>query len=408
MVIGLMEEETMVIAKRMEPLVAGSSVIRKLFEEGKELAKEVGSENVYDYSLGNPSVPAPDAVKESIMRILENKDPLYVHGYMSNSGYEEVRQAVADNLNERFGSEYKLDDIIMTVGAASGINDILNIFLDYGDEVIAFAPFFGEYRNYVITAGGVLKAVPADTETFQINIDGLDAVITEKTKLIIVNNPNNPTGVIYSGETLDRLQAVLEKAEARIGHPLYVISDEPYRELVYDDNKLPFMPDHIKNCLIVYSFSKSLSLPGERIGYIAISPKMDCYEEVKAGLVVTNRVGSVNAPSLMQLVIKECLNERPQIEIYDQNRRMLYEKLTSLGFECLKPQGAFYLFVKSPIDDYETFVNEGKKQHILMVDASSFGCPGYVRLAYCVSPEMIRRSFPAFERLAEVCRSLKG
>lgn len=408
MVIGLMEEETMVIAKRMEPLVAGSSVIRKLFEEGKELAKEVGSENVYDYSLGNPSVPAPDAVKESIMRILENKDPLYVHGYMSNSGYEEVRQAVADNLNERFCSEYKLDDIIMTVGAASGINDILNIFLDYGDEVIAFAPFFGEYRNYVITAGGVLKAVPADTETFQINIDGLDAVITEKTKLIIVNNPNNPTGVIYSGETLDRLQAVLEKAEARIGHPLYVISDEPYRELVYDDNKLPFMPDHIKNCLIVYSFSKSLSLPGERIGYIAISPKMDCYEEVKAGLVVTNRVGSVNAPSLMQLVIKECLNERPQIEIYDQNRRMLYEKLTSLGFECLKPQGAFYLFVKSPIDDYETFVNEGKKQHILMVDASSFGCPGYVRLAYCVSPEMIRRSFPAFERLAEVCRSLKG
>lgn len=408
MVIGLMEEETMVIAKRMEPLVAGSSVIRKLFEEGKELAKEVGAENVYDYSLGNPSVPAPDAVKESIMRILENKDPLYVHGYMSNSGYEEVRQAVADNLNERFGSEYKLDDIIMTVGAASGINDILNIFLDYGDEVIAFAPFFGEYRNYVITAGGVLKAVPADTETFQINIDGLDAVITEKTKLIIVNNPNNPTGVIYSGETLDRLQAVLEKAEARIGHPLYVISDEPYRELVYDDNKLPFMPDHIKNCLIVYSFSKSLSLPGERIGYIAISPKMDCYEEVKAGLVVTNRVGSVNAPSLMQLVIKECLNERPQIEIYDQNRRMLYEKLTSLGFECLKPQGAFYLFVKSPIDDYETFVNEGKKQHILMVDASSFGCPGYVRLAYCVSPEMIRRSFPAFERLAEVCRSLKG
>lgn len=398
----------MVIAKRMEPLVAGSSVIRKLFEEGKELAKEVGAENVYDYSLGNPSVPAPDAVKASIIKILENEDPLYVHGYMSNSGYEEVRQAVADNLNERFGSEYKLDDIIMTVGAASGINDILDIFLDYGDEVIAFAPFFGEYRNYVITAGGILKAVPADTKTFQINIDALDEVITEKTKLIIVNNPNNPTGVIYSGETLDKLQAALEKAEERIGHPLYVISDEPYRELVYDDNVLPFMPDHIRNCLIVYSFSKSLSLPGERIGYIAISPKMDYYEEVKAGLVVTNRVGSVNAPSLMQLVIKECLNERPQIEIYDQNRKMLYEKLTSLGFECLRPQGAFYLFVKSPIDDYEAFVNEGKKQHILMVDASSFGCPGYVRLAYCVSPEMIQRSFPAFERLAETCRALKG
>lgn len=396
----------MVIAKRMEPLVAGSSAIRKLFEEGKELAKIVGVENVYDYSLGNPSVPAPEAVKRSIIEILETKDPLYVHGYMSNSGYEEVRQAVADNLNGRFGSEYKMDDIIMTVGAASGINDILDIFLDYGDEVVAFAPFFGEYRNYVITAGGILKVVPADTDTFQINIDKLDEVITEKTKLIIVNNPNNPTGVIYSGETLDRLQAAIKKAEARIGHPLYVISDEPYRELVYDNNELPFMPDHIKNCLIVYSFSKSLSLPGERIGYIAISPGMDYYEEVKAGLVVTNRVGSVNAPSLMQLVIKECLNERPQVEIYDKNRQLLYQKLTSLGFECLKPQGAFYLFVKSPIEDYEAFVNEGKKQHILMVDASSFGCPGYVRLSYCVSTEMIERSFPAFERLAEICRSL--
>ena len=307
----------MVIAKRMEPLVTGSSIIRKLFEEGKEMAKKVGAENVYDYSLGNPSVPAPDAVKSSIIKILDTEDPLFVHGYMSNSGYEEVRQAVADNLNERFQWQYKMEDIIMTVGAASGINDILNLFLDSGDEVVVFAPFFGEYRNYVITAGGVLKAVPADTETFQINIDGLDAVITEKTKLIIVNNPNNPTGVIYSGDTLNQLQKALERAEARIGHPLYVISDEPYRELVYDDNELPFMPAHVKNCLIVYSFSKSLSLPGERIGYIAVSPKMDYYEEVKAGLITTNRIGSVNAPSLMQLVIKECLNERPQIEVYD-------------------------------------------------------------------------------------------
>ena len=236
--------------------------------------------------------------------------------------------------------------------------------------------------------------MPADTETFQINIDGLDAVITEKTKLIIVNNPNNPTGVIYSGDTLDQLQKALEQAEARIGHPLYVISDEPYREY-YD------------NTVVGYSFSKSLSLPGERIGYIAVSPKMDYYEEVKAGLITTNRIGSVNAPSLMQLVIKECLNERPQIEVYDQNRKMLYEHLTALGFECLKPQGAFYLFVKSPIEDYAAFVEEGKKQHILMVDASSFGCPGYVRLAYCVSPEMIKRSFPAFERLAEACKAMR-
>lgn len=394
----------MVLAERMQPIVDGSSIIRKLFEEGKELAKVVGAENVYDYSLGNPSVPAPAAVGEAIRKIIDTMDPLYVHGYMNNCGYEEVRQAVADNLNERFKSNYKFDDIIMTVGAASGINDILNIFLNPEDEVIAFAPFFGEYRNYCIMAGGVLKAVPADTDTFQINIDALDSVITEKTKLVIVNNPNNPTGVIYSGETLDKLQKVLEAAEKGIGHPIYVISDEPYRELVYDDNVLPFMPDHVKNCLIVYSFSKSLSLPGERIGYIAVSPKMDHYEDVKAGLIVTNRIGSVNAPSLMQLVIKECLNERPQIEKYDNNRKLLYDKLTSLGFECLKPQGAFYLFVKSPIDDYQRFIEEGKKQNILMVDAASFGCPGYVRLAYCVSPEMIKRSFPAFERLAEAVK----
>ncbi len=398
----------MVIADRMLPLVEGSSIIRKLFEEGKALAKVVGPENVYDYSLGNPSVPAPDPVAENIRMILDTKDPLYVHGYMSNSGYEDVRGAIAEDLNERFGSSYTFEDIIMTVGAAAGINDILNLFLNPGDEVVAFAPFFGEYRNYTIMAGGILKAVPADTETFQINIDELDDVITEKTKLLIVNNPNNPTGVIYTGETLDKLQKVLEKAEKRIGHTVYVISDEPYRELVYDGQSVPFMPDHVKNCLIVYSFSKSLSLPGERIGYIAISPKMDAYDEVKGGLIVTNRIGSVNAPSLMQLVVKECLKERPQLEIYDNNRKMLYDKLSSLGFECLRPQGAFYLFVRSPLTDYSRFVEEAKKEHILMVDASSFGCPGYVRLAYCVSPEMIRRSFAAFERLAETVSKLKA
>ena len=398
----------MVIADRMVPLVEGSSIIRKLFEEGKALAKVVGPENVYDYILGNPSVPAPDAVADQIRKILDTEDPLFVHGYMSNSGYEDVRGAIADDLNERYGSAFTFEDIIMTVGAAAGINDILNLFLNPGDEVIAFAPFFGEYRNYTIMAGGVLKAVPADTETFQINIDGLDDVITEKTKLLIVNNPNNPTGVIYTGETLDRLQKALEKAEERIGHPIYVISDEPYRELVYDGQSVPFMPDHVKNCLIVYSFSKSLSLPGERIGYIAISPKMTAYEEVKGGLIVTNRIGNVNAPSLMQLVVKECLKERPQLEVYDNNRKMLYDKLTAIGFECLRPQGAFYLFVKSPLKDYQKFVDEAKKEHILMVDASSFGCPGYVRLAYCVSPEMIRRSFAAFDRLAETVNKLKA
>ena len=395
----------MVIAKRMEPLVAGSSIIRKLFEEGKEMAKKVGTENVYDYSLGNPSVPAPDAVKSSIIKILDTEDPLFVHGYMSNSGYEEVRQAVADNLNERFQWQYKMEDIIMTVGAASGINDILNLFLDSGDEVVVFAPFFGEYRNYVITAGGVLKAVPADTETFQINIDGLDEVITEKTKLIIVNNPNNPTGVIYSGDTLDQLQKALERAEARIGHPLYVISDEPYRELVYDDNQLPFMPAHVKNCLIVYSFSKSLSLPGERIGYLVIPDEVADSEKLNAAANVATRIlGFVNAPTLQQKVVKACLNEKTDISYYDRNRETLYNGLKELGFECIKPEGACYLFVKSPVADEKEFCNTAKKYNILIVPGSSFGCPGYVRMAYCVAYETIVNALPKFAELAREYR----
>lgn len=313
----------MAIADRMAPLIGGSSAIRKMFEEGRQLAQEYGAENVYDFSLGNPSVPAPASVNETAVRLLRNEDPLYLHGYMNNSGFEETRQAVADDLNKRFGASFAMTDIIMTVGAAAGINDILHLFLNPGDEVIAFAPFFTEYRNYTIAAGGNLVAVPADMETFQLNIDALDALINEKTKIVIVNNPNNPTGVIYSGETLDRLEQVLEKAQKRIGHPIYVISDEPYRELVYDGCELPFMPDHIRNCLIVYSFSKSLSLPGERIGYVAVSPKIEDHDLVRDGIGVTNRIGSVNAPSLMQLVVRECLNDRPKIEVYDRNRRLL-------------------------------------------------------------------------------------
>ena len=392
----------MVIAKRMEPLVTGSSIIRKLFEEGKEMAKKVGAENVYDYSLGNPSVPAPDAVKSSIIKILDTEDPLFVHGYMSNSGYEEVRQAVADNLNERFQWQYKMEDIIMTVGAASGINDILNLFLDSGDEVVVFAPFFGEYRNYVITAGGVLKAVPADTETFQINIDGLDAVITEKTKLIIVNNPNNPTGVIYSGDTLDQLQKALERAEARIGHPLYVISDEPYRELVYDDNQLPFMPAHVKNCLIVYSFSKSLSLPGERIGYLVIPSELEESQLVFDTASNANRIiGCVNAPSLQQKMIARCVDVKVDLDYYDKNRTALYEGLKDCGFDCVKPEGAFYMFLKSPVADENEFCAEAKKYNILMVPGSAFACPGYVRLAYCTSYDTIVNSMNGFRRLAD-------
>lgn len=392
----------MVISKNMENLVANSSVIRRLFEEGVELAAVVGKENVYDFSLGNPSVAPPAVVKEAIYDILENNDPNFIHGYMNNSGYEEVRDAVAESLNKRFDTNFIRENIIMTAGAAGGLNCVLRTLLNYRDEVICFAPFFGEYRSYISNFGGDTVVVPADTETFQLNLDVVDAYINEKTKCMIINNPNNPSGAVYSAETLDRLQRILEKAEKRIGHPIYVISDEPYRELVYDGVQVPFMTKHIKNCIVCYSFSKSLSLPGERIGYLAIPNQIDEYKEMQSALVVANRcLGYINAPSMFQLVAKKCLYEKTDVEAYDRNRMLLYNGLTKLGFECVKPQGAFYLFVKSPTADEKAFVQEAKKQNIILVSATTFGCPGYVRLAYCVPYDMIERSLPAFERLAK-------
>ena len=382
--------------------MANSSVIRRLFEEGVELAAVVGRENVYDYSLGNPSVAPPKIVKESILQILETKDANYIHGYMNNSGYEEVRDAVAESLNKRFGTDFVRESIIMTAGAAGALNCILRTLLNYKDEVICFAPFFGEYRSYISNFGGETVVVPANTETFQLNLDVLDSYITEKTKAVIVNNPNNPSGAVYSAQTLSRLNDILTKAQERIGHPIYVISDEPYRELVYDGAHVPFMTKYVKNCLVCYSFSKSLSLPGERIGYLAIPKQIDAYEEMQSALVVANRcLGFINAPSLFQLVAKECLYEETDIETYDKNRMLLYNGLTEMGFECVKPQGAFYLFVKSPVPDEKAFVQEAKKHNLILVSASSFGCPGYVRLAYCVSYDMIKRSLPAFKKLAQ-------
>lgn len=392
----------MVISKNMENLVANSSVIRRLFEEGVELAAVIGKENVYDYSLGNPSVAPPEIVKKAIYNILETKDANFVHGYMNNSGYEEVRDDVAESLNKRFGTDFVRDNIIMTAGAAGALNCILRTLLNYKDEVICFAPFFGEYRSYISNFGGETVVVPADTKTFQLNLDVLDQYITSRTKAVIVNNPNNPSGAVYSAQTLSRLNDILEAASERIDHPIYVISDEPYRELVYDGITVPFMTKYVKNCLVCYSFSKSLSLPGERIGYLAIPEQIDAYEEMQSALVVANRcLGYINAPSLFQLVVRECLYEETDIAAYDRNRMLLYNSLTEMGFECVKPQGAFYLFLKTPTEDEKDFVREAKKHNIILVSASTFGCPGYVRLAYCVSYDMIQRSLPAFRELAK-------
>lgn len=393
------------ISEKMQGYVNNSSAIRAMFEEGKKLASVYGAENVYDFSLGNPNVPAPAAVKEAALQVLNEENPLMVHGYMSNSGYEDVREAIAASLNRRFGTGYDAGNLVMTVGAAGGMNVIFKTLLNPGDEVIAFAPYFGEYRAYVSNYDGVLRVVPPDTETFQPNLKAFEKLLTEKTKAVIVNTPNNPTGVVYSAETLKRLADILKKKQKEWKTSIYLISDEPYRELVYGGVEVPWIPDFYRNTIVGYSFSKSLSLPGERIGYLVLPSEMDDSEAVKnAANVATRILGYVNAPSFFQRVVARCLEEKADIAYYDRNRETLYEGLKKAGLSCIKPEGAFYLFVKSPVEDEKEFCEKAKKQNLLLVPGSSFACPGYVRLAYCVSYEMIVRSLPHFEELMKEYR----
>ncbi len=391
------------IAEKMKSFVAGSSVIRAMFEEGKQMAARYGAENVYDFSLGNPNVPAPAAVGEAIKKILDEEDSLTVHGYMSNSGYESVRDKVAASLNQRFGTAFTREHILMAVGAAGGLNVILKTLLNPGDEVITFAPYFGEYRSYVGNYDGVLKVVPANVPSFQPDLTKLEEMITPKTKALIVNTPNNPSGVVYSVETIEKLAEVLEKKQSEYGTSIYLISDEPYRELAYGGVEVPYLTKYYRNTIVGYSFSKSLSLPGERIGYLVMPEELDDSENIRAAANVANRIlGFVNAPSLIQLAVAECLDEKTDIAYYDRNRRTLCEGLKDLGFTFAEPEGAFYLFLKSPVEDEMSFVQKGKEEHILMVPGTSFACPGYVRLAYCVSYETIQNAMPGFARLAQV------
>ena len=390
------------ISKKMEQMVANSSAIRAMFEEGNKMAEKYGAENVYDFSLGNPNVPAPKAVKEAIVSILESEDPVRLHGYTnSNAGYADVRQAVADSLNARFGTGFSEHNITMTVGAAGGLNVILKALLNPGDEVITFAPYFGEYRSYVSNFDGVLVEISPDTETFQPRLKEFEEKITEKTKAVIVNTPNNPTGVIYSEETIQRMAAILNAKQQEFGTDIYLISDEPYRELAYDKTEVPYLTKCYDNTVVGYSFSKSLSLPGERIGYLVIPDEAaDSEMLIRAANVATRILGFVNAPTLQQKLVKYCLEEKTDISYYDRNREALYQGLRNLGFACIKPEGAFYLFMKSPVADEKQFCEAAKKYHILIVPGSSFACPGYVRLAYCVSYETIINSLPEFAKLA--------
>lgn len=391
------------ISKKMENMVANSSAIRAMFEEGNRLAKLYGPENVFDFSLGNPNVPAPEAVKKAIIGLLDTEDPVVLHGYTnSNAGYEDVRAAVAASLNERFGTAFSAENITMTVGAAGGLNVILKSLLNPGDEVIVFAPYFGEYRSYVNNYDGVLVEISPDTASFQPKLDEFEEKITARTKAVIVNTPNNPTGVVYSEETIRKMAAVMEKKQKEFGTDIYLISDEPYRELAYDGVEVPYLTKYYANTIVGYSYSKSLSLPGERIGYLVIPDEAaDSKNLMAAANVATRILGFVNAPTLQQKAVKACLNEKTDISFYNRNRETLYNGLKELGFDCIKPEGAFYLFVKSPVEDEKEFCAAAKKYNILIVPGSSFGCPGYVRIAYCVSYETIVNSLPKFKELAQ-------
>ncbi len=390
------------IAEGMKGLVNNNSVIREMFEEGKRLAKLYGAENVFDFSLGNPSVPAPESINESVKSIVDNEDSIFVHGYMSNAGYEDVRETIAQSLNRRFGTSFDQSNIIMTVGAAGGMNVIFKTILNPGDEVLTFSPYFVEYGSYVANHQGVLVAVEPNLVDFQANLEDLERKITPKTKALIINNPNNPTGVVYSEDTVRRIADILRKKEKEYNTTIFIVSDEPYRELAYDGVQVPYLTKYYDNTIVGYSFSKSLSLPGERIGYLVIPDEIEDAEQMKAAAAIATRVlGFVNAPSLMQRVVARCIDEQCDVASYNRNREVLYNGLVSLGFECIKPQGAFYLFVKSPVPDEKEFCNVAKKHNVLLVPGSSFRCAGYVRIAYCVSHDTIVNSMPRFAEIAK-------
>lgn len=390
------------INEKMYALGAKSSVIREIFEYGKKRKAEIGEDRVFDFSLGNPSVPAPDVVNQSMIKMLTESDSVSLHGYTSAVGDNGVRAAIAKYINDNYSAGVAPENIYMTVGAAASLTVTLNALVNPGDEVIVIAPFFPEYRVFAEKAGATLRVVMSDMDTLQIDIDALDAAINENTKAVIVNSPNNPTGAVLTEETVRALSSLLERRSRELGHEIFLISDEPYRELVYGDVKVPYLINEYKNTIVCYSFSKSLSIPGERIGYILVSPRIDDWKRLFLAVCGAGRsLGFVCAPSLFQKLIPYCLGKTADIDVYDRNRRIIYNALTEYGFSAVKPDGAFYLFVRSPEPDAYAFCERAKKYELLLVPSDDFGVPGFVRISYCVSTEQIERSLPAFKALAE-------
>ena len=376
------------------------NVMRELFEYGNMRAVQIGRENVFDFSLGNPSIPAPPQVNQAIRDILDEMDSLAIHGYTSSAGDYAARKAIADDLNDRFNAGASAEELFLGCGAAPGLVAAFRALAVPGAEILAIAPFFTEYRPFVENAGAVFKVVPADIPDFQIKLDAVEAMITERTAAIILNSPNNPAGTVYTEKTLQELGALLTRKGEQFGHPIYIISDEPYRELVYDGVTAPWIPAIYPNTIVCYSYSKSLSLPGERIGYVYVPKQAADSKALFAAVAGAARAcGHVCAPSLQQRLIARCTGLRPDLAAYDRNRRTLYEGLTAMGYQVAKPEGAFYLFVRAPGDDAAVFSEKAKQKDLLLVPGGDFGCPEYLRICYCVSHEMILRSLPIFEEL---------
>ncbi len=395
------KEIDMVVNESMYQLGSVRSAIRELFEYGKKRAEIVGRENVYDFSIGNPSIPAPQIVNDTIKDLVTNYDSVELHGYTSAQGDAKTRAAIAEFLNNTHGTNFTGDNFYMTMGAAASLSICFHALTsDVYDEFIAIAPYFPEYKVFVNAAGAKLVEVPADTEHFQIDFAALEERINEHTRAVIINSPNNPSGTVYSEETIEKLADLLDRKSKEIGRPIFIISDEPYREIVYDGIKVPFVTKYYDNTLVCYSYSKSLSLPGERIGYVLVPDEVYDKNELYAAVCGAGRaLGYVCAPSLFQKMIIRCQGATGDISAYKKNRDLLYEGLTNIGYKCFKPDGAFYMFVKALEDDSNAFCEKAKEEDVLIVAADGFGCPGWVRISYCVDEEMIKRSMPAFERI---------
>lgn len=383
-------------------MTSQKSAIRELFDYGAKRAKEIGYENVFDYSLGNPSVPTPQAFSDALVDLIQNTDPVSLHGYSPSLGIPSVRQAIADSLNRRFDMRFKMEDIFMAVGAAGAIAHAVRAVTVPGDEVITFAPFFPEYYHYVNQTGAILKVVPADITSFQINFEAFEAMITPKTMAVLINTPNNPTGIVYSTATIDRLSAILSDKSKEYGHTIYIISDEPYREIIFKGADSPFVAKHYDNTIICYSFSKSVSLPGERIGYVAVNPACkDAALIVDMCGQISRGIGHNCPPSLIQLAITKVLDMTSDLSVYEENKNILYKELTRIGFEIVEPGGTFYMFPKALEADAGAFCERAKQHDLLLVPSDTFGCPGHFRICYCIPTEKVLRSIPVFEALAK-------